>query len=193
MKFEDLVWDIVEGSPYLETTVKVNDKDIKIVKLDDDSFKVTVDGVDTEANIDILALLIQDEKYIDTIKEKKDDSYGLKIKTEIFLKNKEGKEKWESEWKLNKDNNYMLEIPHHPTGGTFQLIKRGEDDFLMRVLTDEYPNRKFDETNRYDALGNFAYALDLDILEFMKYVKGADEQNSNENEANTEDVSHTEE
>jgi hypothetical protein len=96
MKYEDLQWELVEGSKYEEAILELDENiTLKIIKLDDDSFKVTYPtlGQTSETNLKQLENIIIDnsvlskyfniEKITEEVTEKIAEEVTEKIAEEV--------------------------------------------------------------------------------------------------------------
>jgi len=189
MKYEDLIWESVEGTDYLETSFVIDDKEIKIKKLDEDSFVIFIDGeIKKETDLINLSKQLIDDNFFTSIPES-DKSPELIDREKYSLE--KIKQWYEHEWTKHPEYGYpYLEVNSNNFGGmVLQIVKLDDDSYKIRGVlnTDDAKNVNWNEQNKETTLYAFAHAIDADPITFMELWR------EKEKEANTEDVSHTEE
>lgn len=184
MKYEDLVWTPVEGKDYKQTVINLNDREIKIVKLDEDSFQIYLDSEEIPKEMSLEFLETQLTEEFKVVKNEGELAPSTPTNTGI-INNQDP----ESYWKELFDDhfetikNLSWNEPNHEfkypyliwkntvINGVIQVMKMDEDSYLIRgVRHEETENVNWNEEGVKNFYMNYAISHGLPMLLFRDYL-----------------------
>lgn len=177
MKYEDLVWTPVEGKDYKQTVINLNDREIKIVKLDEDSFQIYLDSeeIPKEMSLEFLETQLTEEFKVvkkELIQELETQIQSLESYEELIKQEIERvlKLKWNEPNENFKHPYLILDDPNATR--KFEIMRLDEDSYLIRgYVKNQTPPANFTEANKKIFLINYAVSRNLNIDLFMSYLE----------------------
>ena len=161
----ELEWAKVKGSKYPVAKTTIGETEINIIKLDEDSYKVTIGESEEEINLSQLETIIETGELtngIESDEEYVDEEYVDEEKTKSI----ELISNWSSDslWK-DVDGKKVLEVAHQyheDENGILRIIKLDDDSYQLAViLNNDESNIDYVDLNRKYTIINYASALGI--------------------------------
>ena len=161
----ELKWAKVKGSKYPVAKTTIGELEINIIKLDEDSYKVTIGEDEEETNLSQLESIIETGE-LPTLFEPTDEIEGEEWADEEKTKSLELILNWTSDsmWK-DVDGKKVLEVAHQyheNENGVLRIIKLDDDSYQLAViLNNDESNIDYVDLNRKYTILNYASALGI--------------------------------
>lgn len=160
----ELEWAKVKGSKYPVAKTTIGELEINIIKLDEDSYKVTFGENNEEINLSQLETIIETGEFPMMLEPTEEIESEEWITDEVKSLNVISNWTSDSLWK-DVDGKKVLEVAHQyheDENGILRIIKLDDDSYQVAViLNNDESNIDYVDLNRKYAILNYASALGI--------------------------------